>query len=129
MKKGRSWLPIVLWIAGAAILAFFVFGRGFILAGAALGAFYLAGGLVVALIWFIYKIGGGRRKNLPDLGEVGVSVMVAVAVGMLITLIQERVIKFPHKFSDPLFFSNVVIIIVFFLLGRASKKGENEPEP
>lgn len=121
--KRAGWVALVLWVAGSSIL---LFGRGLIPIVVGLGAFYLAGGLVVSLVWLVYKLGGGRRKHLPDLGGLGVMIMVAGMIGLLITAIQERVIKFPHKFSDPLFFSNVVVIIVFFLWGRASKKNETE---
>lgn len=121
--KRAGWAALLLWTVGCAI---YVFGRNLLPVVAGLGTFYLLGGLVIALIWLVYKLGGRKKKRLPDLGEIGVVVMTAVAAGLLVTLAQERLIKFPHRFSDPLLFSNVVIVAVFFLLGRASKKGREE---
>ena len=121
--KRAGWVALVLWTAGGAV---YLFGRNLFPFIAGLGAFYLVLGLVVLVAWLIYKLAGGRRKELPDLGEIGVMVGAAAVTGFMVTLAQERLIKFPHKFSDPLFYSNVAIVTVFFLLGRASKKGEEE---
>lgn len=121
--KRAGWAALVLWTVGCAI---YLFGRNLIPVIAGFGTVYLLGGLVMFLVWIVYKVGGGQRKHLPDLGEIGVMAMIAGGSGLLITLAQERVIKFPHKFSDPIFFSNIVIVTVSFLLGRASKKREEE---
>ncbi len=116
--KRAGWVALVLWIAGSSIL---LFGRSLIPVVVGLGAFYLAGGLVVSLIWLIYKLGGGRRKHLPDLAEVGVVVILAGAIGLLITAIQERVIKFLASSATP-FSSATSLLLSFFSCGAGPQR-------
>lgn len=130
-KRGLRRAGLILFLlCGAAGFAYIFHDnfRAIFLIIAGLGAFFLLGELLIFIGWRIYKRGGGKREEKPGFEEIAIYAAVVAAIALTVTLIQERLIKFPRKYGDPIFFSNMVIVAVSFLWGRASKKCEERDD-